>query len=90
MTGPLSVTTTAQKLISGGSRSSRGTLIIQNESDVDWQLAFGDPNGAVLTTANGTTIKAGQTYVAEGRLAQRDVWFIHGGSGTKSGRYQYA
>jgi hypothetical protein len=90
MTNPLTVTTVAQKLIAGGNRSSRGSLVIQNESDTDWQIGFGDSNGAVLATTNGTTIKAGQTYVAEGRLAQRDVYFIHGATGSKSGRYQYA
>ncbi|HSV73452.1 MAG TPA: hypothetical protein VLH79_06810 [Chthonomonadales bacterium] len=90
MTGTLTVTTAAQKLISGGNRSSRGTLIIQNESDTDWQIAIGDPNGVRLTTSNGTTIKASQTFALEGRMAQRDVYFIHGGSGNKSGRYQYA
>lgn len=90
MIGTLSVTTTAQTLISGGNRDGSGILIIENNSDTDWYLAIGEENIKSLTTSNGFTVKAGKFAVLDRKTGTRDIGFIHGGSGSKSGRYQYA
>lgn len=85
----LSVTTTATKVISAG-RSANGALVISNDSDTDWRGALGDANGAKLTASLGFKVPKGGSYIISGRQATLSVYLIHGGSGTKTGAWQYA
>lgn len=88
--GTLTVTTTAQKLLSEAVRGASAQLRIVNTSNTTLYVAYGDLNGRQLTTANGEPIEPNGRLQLSGRLANKSVWGIHAGTGDKTARYQYA
>lgn len=91
----LSITTSAAKILDAGTRD---WLIIQNQSDTDWYLAFDGVEASSVTVAAGLKpgilVKAGTSFIGGrnglyGKQIDNEFWAIHGGSGSKSGTAHY-
>lgn len=84
----VSIATSVTEILAANVNRSGQTILIQNQSDTNILLAFGDDNIASLTSSLGLILEPGEATVVSGATVMKKIAAIHGGSGSKTAHWQ--
>jgi hypothetical protein len=84
----VSIATSVTEILAANVNRSGQTILIQNQSDTNILLAYGDENIALLTASLGQILEPGDAAVVSGATVMKRIAGIHGGSGSKTAHWQ--